>query len=296
MAASAEEYYNIGMAYYDLGRYEDAERWLLRARAADRTYTASQYNLGRLAFEMGRYSEAVRYFEDVLRSDADNTIALRAAAYTRIKMGDLEAAQNHYSRLLQLVPESADDGYNHALVLHAMERYSDAEAVLERYPQSLLAKGSSLLLYARCQAAGNKIEALDSFADYLGENSVPEVRFEYAAALEYHEMYARALEEYRLSLSETAVTSPARNNIRFAIAKVLLIADENSGEGFDELESAVSGGFNNVEALEELISGGMLNAANTERLQGIANAMRRTSSAQEEENEESDDLSETDTQ
>ena len=108
-AASAQEYFSIGMAYFDLGKYEDAEKWLNRAMQSDRTMTASQYNLGRLAFERQRYSEAARHFEDVLKKDPNNVLALRAAAYTRIKTGDIDIAQRHYSRLLELVPENADD-------------------------------------------------------------------------------------------------------------------------------------------------------------------------------------------
>ncbi|MCL2271042.1 MAG: tetratricopeptide repeat protein, partial [Treponema sp.] len=50
-AASAEEYFSIGMAYYDMGKFAEAEKWLNRAKARDRTMSASEYNLGRIAFE-----------------------------------------------------------------------------------------------------------------------------------------------------------------------------------------------------------------------------------------------------
>ncbi|MDR2363935.1 MAG: tetratricopeptide repeat protein, partial [Spirochaetaceae bacterium] len=30
--ASAEEYYSLGMAYFELGKFEEAEKWLNRAR------------------------------------------------------------------------------------------------------------------------------------------------------------------------------------------------------------------------------------------------------------------------
>jgi tetratricopeptide (TPR) repeat protein len=303
-AASAQEYFSIGMAYFDLGKYEDAEKWLNRAMQSDRTMTASQYNLGRLAFERQRYNEAAKYFEDILKIDPNNVLALRAAAYTRIKTGEIDIAQRHYSRLMVLIPENADDGYNHALVLYAMERYDEAEQVLEKYHYSLLDNRDLLLLYARTQGAQNKVEAIDTFSSWLAEGSDPKVRYEYALALENNELYARALEELQKAITE--VTSSTTNikisDIRFALARVLLIADGDSTEGITEMRGAVEDGFDDVDALEKLIESGKVTGANRESLRDIASGMRRTEAARieaeeaqkSEEEKAEDNISETD--
>jgi len=273
-AATAEEYYLIGMAYFDLGKFEDAEKWLNRARQADRTMIASTYNLGRLAYEMQRYEEAARHFENILKRDPNNVLALRAAAYTRIMLGDLTAAEKYYSRLLELVPESADNGYNHALVLFAMRRYSAAEEILEKYPFALQEDRDVMLLYARTQAALNKIEAIESYANFLNYHSDVKARFEYAQRLEFHELYARALEEFRKAHSEASASSldPKRSDIRFGIARVLLIADGASNEGITELQGAVNDGFNDIPAIERLIN--RVNTSNREALRNIINNIR----------------------
>ena len=298
LAISAEEYFSIGMAYFNLGRYEEAERWLNRARQADRTMVASTYNLGRLAFERQRYEEAADHFEEILGRDGDNTIALRAAAYTRIRMGDFEIAERHYSRLLQLVPESADDGYNHALVLYAMERYEQAEQTLARYPIAVQENRNVMLLYARSQSSQNKVEAIDSYAAYLNLNSDARARYEYALVLEHHELYARALEELRGAISETSATAsnPARHDIRFAIARVLLIADSESSEGITEMETAVRDGFNDTEAIEELINSGRLSASNQSSLRSIVNNLHHSAEEDDEPEETSEDDSESGSQ
>ncbi|MCL2800238.1 MAG: tetratricopeptide repeat protein [Treponema sp.] len=272
-AASAEEYYSIGMAYFELGRYEEAEKWLNRARQADRTMIASTYNLGRLAYEQKRYEEATRHFESILRIDADNVLALKAAAYSRIMMRDFPSAEKHYTRLFELVPESADSGYNHALVLHALGRHAEAQIVLERYPSSLLENKDNLLLYARIQAAQNKVEAINSFTSYLSENSNPLARYEYAQVLEHHQFFARALEEFRKALSETPAASlnPKRSDIRFSIARILLTADNNS-EGIAELQTAVNDGFNDRAAVERLLT--RVSAAHREPVRNILSSMR----------------------
>ncbi|MDR0487737.1 MAG: tetratricopeptide repeat protein [Treponema sp.] len=287
-ATSAEEYFSIGMAYFDLGQaakdessrsryFSDAEKWLNRAKSANKTMTASEYNLGRIAFETKRYDAAAVYFEAVLKKDPNNVLALKAAAYTRIKTGEIDLAEKHYEKLLKLVPESADDGYNHALVLYAMERYDNAEKVLSSYPFALQDSNDMMLLYARSQKAQNKVEAIDSYAKLLDGSSDAKARYEYAQVLERHEMYARALEEYRKTLTEAdkAGSGIKQSELRFALARLLLVADSESEEGIGELETAVKAGFNDIEAVEELQKNENISAANRSKLETIINNMQR---------------------
>jgi tetratricopeptide (TPR) repeat protein len=273
MAASAEEYFSIGMAYYELGNFKEAETWLNRARIVDKTMVASTYNLGRIAYEMGRYQEAVKHFEDILTIDQNNVLALKAAAYTRIKTNDFNIADRHYSRLLQLVPESADDGYNHALVLYAMKTYAEAEKVLERYMFSLLENNEIQLLYARCQGAQNKVEAINSYTTWLNNNKDAKIRSEYAKVLEHHELYARAIEEYRLAVTETN-DRLIKADIYFSLANVLLIADSDSTAGITELQNAVNEGFSDIDAVEKLLSNN-ISASNSDSIKNIISNMRR---------------------
>ncbi|MDR2134146.1 MAG: tetratricopeptide repeat protein [Treponema sp.] len=268
---SAEEYFSIGMAYFELGKFEEAEKWLNRARLADRTKLASEYNLGRIAFERGRYEEAVNYFESILKKDPDNVLALKAAAYSKIKTGEIAAAEKYYEKILALTPESADDGYNYALVLYAMEKYADAERVLAGYNFALMDNSDVQLLYARTQNAQGKIEAADSYAKWLANNSDPKVRYEYARILEGQELYARSLEEYRgvLSALPPESTDPKKADIRFTIARLLLVADGESEEGVAELRGAVTDGYQDTAAIGELLDSGKISGANKESIKTI---------------------------
>jgi len=291
---SAQEYYSIGMAYFDLGKYDEAEKWLNRARLSDRTLVASTYNLGRLAFERQRYEEAAKHFESVLKKDPDNVLALKAAAYSRIKTNDIETAEKHYRKLLAIVPESADDGYNHALVLYALKRYGAAEEVLEKYPVSLQENKNTMLLYARTQAALDKVEAIDRFAEWLKVNSDPKVRYEYAQTLERHEFYAKALEEYRLSHTNisAASTDPKKCDVRFAIARVLLTAEGESQEGVTELQGAITDGFDDIKAAEDLLKIKGISAANRSSIQKSVDALLSEKAKKEQEAELSEENNE----
>jgi tetratricopeptide (TPR) repeat protein len=297
LAASAQEYYTIGMAYYELGKYEEAEKWLNRAKQADRTMTASQYNLGRIAFETKDYEEAAKHFEGILRKDPDNLLALRAAAFTRIKMNEIEKAEKHYNKILAIVPESADDGYNHALVLFAMERYGKAEEVLKKYPFALQDNSDMILLYARTQKALNKIEAIDTYARWLAGNSDKKVRYEYAQLLEKHALFARAMEEYRVVLSTFDSSSASaeeikKSDVRFSLASLLLTADAASGEGVTEMENAVREGYDNIDKVEALQKNTKVSAANRDKLRTIVNNLQRA--LEEKEKNEAAKSSETD--
>jgi tetratricopeptide (TPR) repeat protein len=250
--ASADEYYSIGMAYFEVGNYPEAERWLNRARAADKTRVASEYNLGRIAFEAGRYGDAAGFFDRVLVRDPVNVMALRAAAYTRIKTGEIDKAEVLYRRILELVPDSIDDGYNHALVLFAMEKYEDTEKLLLEKTYNLIENKEMLLLLARTQRALGKAEAADQYAQWLTENDDPQVRYEYAKTLESLELYAKAIEEYQSALSKFPADSPLKADARFDLARVFLIADRENPQGMTDLRTALSEGFKNEDALEAL--------------------------------------------
>jgi tetratricopeptide (TPR) repeat protein len=296
-STSAEEYYSIGMAYFELGKFEEAEHWLNRARAADKTKVASDYNLGRIAFETGRYQDAAVIFDRILARDPKNTMALKAAAYTRIKTGELTKAEQYYRQVLELVPESVDDGYNYALVLFAMKKYEEAEQTLGKNPYALEDNKDILLLYARSQKAQGKVEAADSYAKFLATNSDPKARYEYAQVLEDAELYAKALEEYRTTLTELSQDSMdlKRSEVRFSLARVLLIADGENPEGLTELEGAISEGFADTEALEGLTLNEKLSGANREQVRALIDKMKQDAARAEaealiEEEDEEEDL------
>ncbi|MDR0878655.1 MAG: tetratricopeptide repeat protein [Treponema sp.] len=283
-AVSAEEYFSLGMAYYDLGKFDEAEKWLNRAKMTDKTKSASEYNLGRIAFEAGRYSDAANHFESILKTDPENVMAIKAAAYTRIKTGEIEKAEALYKRVLKLVPESADDGYNYALVLYAMEKYEETEKVIKEHEFALLENNDVLLLLARSQNAQNKVEAIDTYDKWLVNNTDSKVRYEYARALEKGEFYARALEENRTLIKDLSKDSedPKLYDVRFTIARLLLTADSKSDDGITEMETAVSEGYTDTEALEELLKDEKISAANKDGLKNIIDGIKRNAAQKEE--------------
>jgi len=214
----AEEYYALGTAYFELQKYTEAKLWFNKAKFHRATQAASEYNLGRIAYETGSYGAAKEYFERIIARDGENITALKAAAYTCIKLEDYRMAEEYYLRILKLVPESHDEGYNYALVLMAMGRAEDAERVLKKYNNTENPK--ALLILARAQKQRGKPEAADAYAASLLREDDPAVRAEYAAYLAETGLKAKALEEYRKALQNGKLTEEKKEAITKAMEKL----------------------------------------------------------------------------
>jgi tetratricopeptide (TPR) repeat protein len=148
--------------------------------------------------------------------------------------------------------------------------------VLEKYPAALEENKHVMLLYARCQGKLKKTEAIDSYSAWLSVNSDSKARYEYAEILEDNNLYARAIEEYRKALTEITANAvnPAKQDIRFALARALIVADGDNAEGLTELQTAVNEGFNDIPAVEKILTL-KINAANKTAVQNIINSMRK---------------------
>ena len=163
-----------------------------------------------------------------------------------------------------------------------MRRYAEAEQVLLRNEFALMENADFLLLLARAQNRQDKPEAIDSFALWLADNTDGRVRFEYAEILENWALYARALEEYRLALEEIAATAvnPSRPEVRFAIARVLLIADPGNPDGLGELREAVEDGYADFDAIEGLLDDDRISDYDREGIRAIVAEGRRAAAPQ----------------
>jgi len=286
------------MAYFDLGKYAEAEKWLLRARQSDKTFTASEYNLGRIAFELGRYDEACQRFEGLLKKDPDNVMVLKAAAFARLKRGDMGKAETYYKRVVELSPDSVDSRYNYALLLNALGKYEAAERLLLQLLEENKNDSASLLLLARTRNAEGKVEALDDYAGYLKNNEKSEVRFEYAQALVKAQYYGRALENYEalLKLPPDALGGIRKADLYFEAAKILLLSGhttgvespttpkDNSGgpsaqadqenQGLSYLKNALREGFKDSQALSALLKDQRLSKDQKEKIEALIEAVR----------------------
>jgi tetratricopeptide (TPR) repeat protein len=285
------------MAYYEMGSketdqskrqsdFENAQKWLTRASAANKTQTASQYQLGQIAYETQHYTEALKYFKKILKKDPKNVMALKASAYTMIMMGKIDDGKKRYQEVNALEPESVDSGYNYALVLYFCKDYQGAYDVLNKFSATLASNKDGSLLLARIDKALDKPEAIDAYNNWLAsfkdDAEAPEVSYEYGELLEKDELYAKAIDNYKTAYSKLTKDSKPANkaDVSFALGRAMLLADPTSDDGLKQLQTAVkTDGFSDTDQLDALAKDDRIGKAHQSAVQALSDVI--TTAAQQ---------------
>lgn len=166
--SSAEACYGLGSAYLNLQKTAEAresfERAIkLRASYPD-TLVNAWNNLGILAIREGRAEEAIRCFQEALRLNPDNLIALNNLGNAHRQQKDWNAARTTFERARNVNPNDPDANYGLGMVFAQADDSAHAYEYLQRalksrpvYPEALNNLG---ILYLRTQ---RRDEAVASF-------------------------------------------------------------------------------------------------------------------------------------
>lgn len=101
--------------------------WAWAQPSLTRAYTALQAR---------DYERAVDAFEEALRQGADRAPVRKDLAYTLLKIGETEAARDHFSAALRLDPKDEHLGLEHAYLCYETRREAEARAGFDRLRQS----------------------------------------------------------------------------------------------------------------------------------------------------------------
>jgi len=255
-SVSEDELYSLGKAYYDLGKYSEAEVWFQKASTFKKTKNASMYYLGRIAFQQQKYEDAARIFEALLKSDQDNILLLKAAAFSNLKAQKFEKAELQYKRVIELVPSSKDSTYGYALVLYGLQKYDDAYRLLKDLKADSGEDRDALLLLARTEYKLSFPEALDHYTKWLEKGDDPVVLKEFAEVAEQQALYSRAIEAYKKikQTNREELAGLQKGETDFLIGRLLLLADPSDGQGIKSIETALSAGYNSKEEFDALLA------------------------------------------
>lgn len=108
----AEEYFNLGNAFFELGRYQDSFDYYSRAIRLSDDIPAAGYNLARLHEQRGEYAQAVRVLGDLLAEDPSNGLYRETRAFVRFQQGQRSAAREEYAEIIEEYPARVRLRYN----------------------------------------------------------------------------------------------------------------------------------------------------------------------------------------
>ena len=127
----AEEYYNIGNAFFELEDYDSAIANYRRALELDPKLTRADYNLAFAYLRLNRINDAIELLEELIASDRDNLLLQESVAYSYFLLGDGEEAIARYEAVLENSPLRVTALYNLALLENQENNYLRAGELLE---------------------------------------------------------------------------------------------------------------------------------------------------------------------
>jgi tetratricopeptide (TPR) repeat protein len=235
-ARLAQEWYDIGNAWYDQGKWEKAGTAYSRAIALDPGLSAASYNLSRALAESGNYTGALAAIDAVLASDRLNVKALSSRAYILYKSGNFKAAAGAYDQVLALAPDAPDARFNAALIKVGAKDYEGALAELAPLITASTDDVNVRILNARALAGSGKLTSSD-FVTLAGL---------YVASRDY----AKAIDAY----AAATASDPKNADAWFALARLRLVEAEDGKAGLEALGKALGAGFADKKAAADLLA------------------------------------------
>lgn len=249
----AEEYFNLGNAFYELEDYERAADYYRRALALEPELAPATFNLGRAYVESEAYEDAIDVLEELAAAEGEpNVLVLESLAYAYFEQGRYEDSAARYGEVISQSPFRVSALYSAALVQRQLENTDRARELLERAWQAQPQDRDILFHYGRVlHETGAGEEAVAILSDYVDSASSDRTDRLVATARIYADerYFARALSVYDAVLAREAQNPRAL----FGKAALELTAVEAPAEGIENLTAALEAGFDDADWAAELL-------------------------------------------
>jgi len=130
--AHSEATADLAECYYQLGEYDEALKWVKKARVLARTNTDAANLEAFILIALGRLPEAEAIIKDTLSKEPYNRETLFAAAELDIASGHSGLAAQRFKNAVRLYPDDRRILLSLALVLGSLGDYTTAENYLKR--------------------------------------------------------------------------------------------------------------------------------------------------------------------
>lgn len=259
---SARVYYNLGNAYFDLGKNSDASSAYLKALEFDDKLKVASFNLARSYIETEKYSDALRILDEMIQEDRVNTILHAAKGYCLYRYGDLDKAASSYLDVIEISPADQNALFNYALIMSELKEYSSA---VEHFADLKRTNPDDELLLKKIDFAVGKVyylqdnysEALVYFESVFDKDSDYEGLPVYLFDIYKKEKYYEKMIKTGKKILES---DPDNNEVLFDMSRVLLLEIEDREQGIEYFRKAVDKGYNNREKIDEILDSRNLSA------------------------------------
>ena len=94
--------------YYQIGRYNEAIEYLLKANQLQPTDYRTVTLLGVANLDAGNYDNAEKWYRTAIKMKSDDVMVLSGLAYVTLEKGDAKAAEDAIAKLEKVSPNSVD--------------------------------------------------------------------------------------------------------------------------------------------------------------------------------------------
>jgi tetratricopeptide (TPR) repeat protein len=140
---SAKAYFELGLAYAESGRNEEAAQAYKQAISIQPDFVKAQFALGLINIELGRNDDAIEAFKQVIRISPDDSLARVVLGFVYTKSGRNEEAAEAYKQAISIEPDFAEAHFFLGLTyLYLGEKGSalDEYVILKSIDQNLASK------------------------------------------------------------------------------------------------------------------------------------------------------------
>jgi len=249
----AGEYYNLGNAFFQLERYQEAADYYQKALALNPELATANYNLARSYLQVGRTTDAVAILRRLLTDDPSNLLLKETLGYARYLEGNSEEALSIFLSVIESSPYRTRALFNAALIYIDRGRFATALPLLER-ARNAAPSDNEVKLYlgiALLEAGGDPERALriiDEARSDTGSLSARELSL-LGAAYADSRYYKRALDTF----DELLQAEPNNQEALFTEAVILLTEADEGEKGLAMLRRAVNAGFSDEGRVTRLL-------------------------------------------
>lgn len=172
---NANAHFNLGLYYYQNGRYDDAIQALNDVITINAKDEEALVLLGSVHLRMGQLGEAEKYLTKTIGLNPDNTAARNNLSLVYFNQNKTDQAINLLQESLRLEPENVDALTNLAFIYTNLNRVDEATGTYKRLikadPKSLAAYDRLAQLYRDQYKYADVVKLVQQSKTYLPDNA-----------------------------------------------------------------------------------------------------------------------------